>query len=168
MTINVRPATIADYPVAGEICVNAYRDDGQLDGGSHDYAAVLRDVARRANHAEIMVAEHGDTGDLVGCVTFALADTEYAELSRPGEGEFRMLAVDPAAQGRGVGKALAQACVQRATELGLRALVICSRDYNKRAISMYEKIGFHRVPELDWSPYPGVDLLALRLDLPTP
>lgn len=163
MTVHVRPATEDDYAAAGEICVAAYLDDGQLDG-DHGYGAVLRDVGKRAENAEIMVAVD-DAGDLVGCVTFALAGSEYAELSGPGEAEFRMLAVDPSAQGRGVGKALARACVDRAGQLGLSALVICARDFNDRALSMYQRLGFRRMPELDWNPYPGINLLALRLDL---
>jgi hypothetical protein len=30
---------------------------------------------------------------------------------------------------------------------------------------IYERLGFTRIPERDWSPVPGVDLLAYRLDL---
>ncbi len=46
----------------------------------------------------------------------------------PGEAEFRMLAVDPTAQGRGAGAALVEACVVRAIELGCTAVTICVRD----------------------------------------
>jgi hypothetical protein len=31
---------------------------------------------------------------------------------------------------------------------------------------LYERLGFQRAPELDWSPVPGVNLLALRRELP--
>ena len=30
---------------------------------------------------------------------------------------------------------------------------------------IYERLGFRRTPDLDWSPVEGVDLLAFRLDL---
>jgi ribosomal protein S18 acetylase RimI-like enzyme len=35
------------------------------------------------------------------------------------------------------------------------------RDTNTGAAAMYERMGFTRVPERDWSPREGVDLLAL-------
>ena len=57
---------------------------------------------------------------MLGSVTFVLPGTAYAEMAGPGEAEFRMLAVDPAAQGRGVGEALVRACLERATDAGLR------------------------------------------------
>ncbi len=102
---------------------------------------------------------------MLGSVTFVLPGTAYAELSGPGEAEFRMLAVDPAAQGRGAGEALVQACVERATALGCQAVVICVRSFSEPAKRLYARLGFARVPERDWSPFPGVDLEALRLPL---
>ena len=35
----------------------------------------------------------------------------------------------------------------------------------KAAHYLYEKAGFSRLPERDWSPEPGVNLLAYGLDL---
>src|SRR6476619_4304467 len=52
------------------------------------------------------------------------ADGVVAEVSRPGEAEFRMLAVAPGAQRRGAGEALVRACVGRARALGAEALVL--------------------------------------------
>ena len=66
-----------------------------------------------------------------------------------------MLAVDPAAQGRGVGEALVRACVARAREVGAGAIVICARDFTVAAHRLYERLGFVRTPERDWSPLPG-------------
>jgi ribosomal protein S18 acetylase RimI-like enzyme len=89
-------------------------------------------------------------------------------LSGPGEAEFRMLAVDPSAQRRGVGEALARACIERAASIGCSAVVICARDFSAAAHRLYARLGFVRVPELDWSPVAGVNLLALRLILRPP
>ena len=33
------------------------------------------------------------------------------------------------------------------------------------AHQLYQRLGFQRTPHLDWSPAPGVDLLAFRMDL---
>lgn len=155
----------ADFPAVARLTVAAYEADGQLAAG-HGYRDVLADVATRAAHGEVLVAVDGTTGVVLGSVTFTLPGGRYAEVCRPGEAEFRMLAVDPAAQGRGVGTLLARACVARAVQQGCAALVICVRaGFAESAHRLYERLGFVRDPERDWSPAPGVDLRALRLDL---
>ncbi|HEX2773295.1 MAG TPA: GNAT family N-acetyltransferase, partial [Micromonosporaceae bacterium] len=114
---------------------------------------------------ELLVAVDDTTGAVVGAVLFVLPGSAYAELSAPGEAEFRMLAVDPAAQGRGAGEALTRACIARAAALGSSAVVICTRSFSYPAQRLYARLGFVRTPERDWSPAPGIDLLALRLEL---
>lgn len=162
----VRRAEPADHPAVARLTVAAYEADGQLKG-ENGYGAVLADVATRAETGEVLVAVDEATGEVLGAVTFVLAGTPYAELSGPGEAEFRMLAVDPAAQGRGAGSALVRACVARAAELGCSAVVICVRSGMAAAAHrLYERLGFVRLPAKDWSPLPGVDLLGLRLELP--
>ncbi|MFD6564300.1 GNAT family N-acetyltransferase [Micromonospora profundi] len=163
--LRVRPAEASDFPAVARLTVAAYEADGQLKG-EHGYGEVLADVATRADSGEVLVAVDEATGAVLGSVTFVLPGTRFAELAGPGEAEFRMLAVDPAAQGRGVGAVLAQACVDRAAELGCTAVLICVRaGMAAPAHRLYERLGFVRVPEKDWSPLPGVDLLGLRLDL---
>jgi ribosomal protein S18 acetylase RimI-like enzyme len=161
-TITIRPATQADHPSIARLTVAAYKADGQLDGG-HDYGSVLADVDSRAGAGDLLVA--ADRDDVLGAVLFVRPGSRYAELSRDGEAEFRMLAVDPSAQGRGVGQALATACIDRARALGCTAVVICVRDFSMPAQRLYDRLGFVRVPELDWRPVSHVRLLALRLDL---
>lgn len=163
--LSVRRAGPADFAAVARLTVAAYEADGQLKN-EHGYAAVLADVASRARDGEVLVAVDDATGELLGSVTLVLPGTRYAELSRAGEAEFRMLAVDPAAQGRGVGAALVEACVSRATALGCSAVVICVRDgFAASAQRLYRRRGFVRVPELDWVPVDGVHLLGLRLEL---
>ncbi|MEU8184388.1 GNAT family N-acetyltransferase [Micromonospora sp. NPDC049044] len=163
--VRVRPAEPADFPAVARLTVAAYEADGQLKGG-HGYGEVLADVSTRAASGAVLVAVDEVTGAVLGSVTFVLSGTPFAELSGPGEAEFRMLAVDPGAQGRGVGAALAQACVTRAVELGCTAVVICVRaGMAAPAHRLYARLGFVRAPEKDWAPAAGVDLLGLRLDL---
>jgi ribosomal protein S18 acetylase RimI-like enzyme len=162
--VEVRQASPEEFGAIGRLTVEAYRADGQL-GGEHGYDKVLADVTARAEHGEVLVAVSG--AKVLGSVTFVLPGSRYAELSGPGEAEFRMLAVDPVAQGRRIGEALVRACLDRATELGCTAVVICARDFSVPAHRLYERLGFVRVPELDWSPAPGVDLIGLRVVLPS-
>jgi ribosomal protein S18 acetylase RimI-like enzyme len=160
--LRVREAKPDDYAAVGALTVAAYRGDGQTDP-DHPYETVLVDVAKRSAGGTILVA--GDGTEILGAVLFVLPGSEYAELSAPGEAEFRMLAVTPAAQRRGVGEALVQACLARARNLGCTAVVICVRDFAEDAQRLYKRIGFVREPRLDWSPMEGVTLLGLRCQL---
>jgi ribosomal protein S18 acetylase RimI-like enzyme len=160
----IRPATPADFNAVGRVTVEAYRADGQLADEADGYGEVLADVAGRAAEGEVLVAVDA-SGTVVGAVTFTLPGTPYAQLAGPGEAEFRMLAVDPARQGNGVGELLVRACVERAGQTGASAVIICTRDFALAAQRLYARLGFVRVPERDWSPMPGVNLLGLRLAL---
>lgn len=157
----VRPALPVEFPAIGQLCVAAYTADGQVREGDH-YGGVLADVAGRAAEGEVLAAV---TPELVGSVFFVLPGSRYAELCGPGEAEFRMLAVDPRAQGRGVGEALVRACLARAVEAGARGVRICVRDFATPAQRLYARVGFTRTPDRDWTPVPGVTLFALHYDL---
>lgn len=167
MTVTVRAVTPADYDEIARLTVAAYEADGQLEG-EIGYEKVLADVATRAAHGEMFVAVDDDSDKPLGAVTFVMPGGRYSELARAelGEAEFRTLAVDPAAQRRGVARALVEACVDRAAALGCTALVISVRDFSIPAQRLYEKFGFVRQPERDWKPMPQVQLFAMYLKLP--
>ena len=157
--ITVRPVRTSELAGVGELTVEAYACDGLLDEND-PYADHLRDAAGRAREAEVYVAVVDD--QVAGTVTFCPEGSPWGEIAQPGEGEFRMLAVAPAFRRRGVAQALVSVCLERSTELGYTALVLCSLEAQAPAHRIYERLGFRRVPERDWSPYPGVDLLAFR------
>jgi GNAT superfamily N-acetyltransferase len=161
--VNVRHAREAEHALLGELCVRAYAGDGLGPAG---YQAVLRDVGARAAAAEVLVAEAG--GELLGTVTLMLEPGPLTEIAVAGEGEFRMLAVAPAARGRGAGTALVRACAEAARARGHRALVCSSQDRMVAAHRIYARLGFVRDPRRDWSPVPGVELLAFALPLTAP
>lgn len=150
---------------AGELVVRAYRalPGAHLSGG---YADELADVARRSHDADVLVAVTAALGGVVGCVTFVSdAASPWAELLDVGEAGIRMLAVDPAAQGRGIGHALVHECIDRARRLGRRALMLHTTPWMTAAHRLYEQAGFTRFPARDWAPAPEVPLLGYRLDL---
>ena len=158
--MTIRPARSSEHAAVGELCVTAYRAAGV---GVDSYEPTLRDVAGRAAAAEVLVAEDGGER-LVGTVTFVLGGP-LREIATPEEGEFRMLAVDPAAGGRGIGTRLVQACAQRARAAGMTGLVCSSQPGMVAAHAVYRKLGFVRDPTRDWSPIPGVELVAFALAL---
>ena len=162
----IRRARPAELEEVGRTTVAAYA--AYLEGSSKsDYVTHLRDAERRDREAELWVAV-ADDGTLLGSVTSCPEGSPWRELSQPGEGEVRMLAVDPVAQGRGVGRALVTHVVDGFRAQGARAVVICSMTTMEAAHRVYLRLGFVRDPALDWSPVPGVDLVAFRLDLEQP
>lgn len=162
MTFNVRRASEEELGAVGRITVEAYRDDGFLDDDA-DYLAELADAGRRAREAEVWVAVEGS--EVLGSVTFCSPGTTFAELSRDNEGEFRMLGVAQSARRRGVAEALVVRCVERSRELGYDALVLCSMREMTTAHRLYVRLGFERLPERDWSPVEGIELLGFTLPL---
>ena len=157
--LELRPAREDEYAAVGQLTVDGYVYDGFLEPDD-DYAEHLADAAQRAADAELIVAL--SDGELLGTVTFCQPESPLRELSRDGEAEFRMLAVSPAARGRGVGRALVEKCFDRARELGLSEMVICSMTRMTAAHRLYAAMGFERDPSLDWEPVPDVRLLAFR------
>ncbi len=165
MTVTVRPVHTSELVQVGDLTVTAYAADGYL-AEDDPYVPHLRDATARAREAEVYVATLPDlAGTVAGTVTFCPQGSAWSELAQPGEGEFRMLAVHPGARRRGVGKALVGACIERSTELGYTAVVLSSLTVQQPAHRIYGRLGFRRTPDRDWSPMPGVDLLAFRLDL---
>lgn len=162
--MRLRLAVPDDHEVVGRVTVAAYAPfvDGERPGS--DYVEQLRDAGRRAREAELWVACSED-GDVLGSVTLCPEGSPWRELARPGEGEFRMLAVDPAAQGQGVGRALVEHVVAHFRAAGASAVVLCSMAEMTAAHALYGRLGFRRDPALDWSPEPGVSLLSFRLAL---
>ena len=58
-----------------------------------------------------------------------------------------------------------RACLERARAAGKRRMVLSTDVRMAAAHRLYERLGFTRLPERDWSPLPGVDLLVYALDL---
>lgn len=159
--MRLRRATPDDHDQVARLTVAAYDRYLGEDGPETDYIEQLADSAGRDRDGELWVAE--DAGRVLGSVTLCPEGSRWRELARPGEGEFRMLAVDPEAQGRGVGQALVELTVEQFRSAGASAVVLCSMREMTDAHRLYERAGFVRDPERDWSPVPGVDLVAYLL-----
>lgn len=162
MGVRIRPARVDELDEVGRLTVAAYAADGVVTADD-PYAEHLADAAERYRNALLLVAEDDD--GLLGTATVVSAGSPLVEMCLPGEVEVRMLAVDPAARGRGVGELLARACVDVGREQGCERVILSSGTWMVVAHRLYERLGFSRVPERDWSPRPDVQLLAYELPL---
>jgi len=160
--VRVRRADPATLTAAGELTAAAYAADGFV---GDDYVETLRDAATRDREAEVWVATDA-VGSVLGCVTYCPPGSPWREVAADdSEGEFRMLAVATTARHRGVARLLVQHCLERSRALGQHRLVLCSERRMAAAHRLYATLGFVRLPERDWAPAPGVDLLAYSVDL---
>ena len=150
-----------EHALVGAMTVAAY---APFLGPDDPYALRLADARLRDREAEVWVAVD-TTGRLVGNVTVCPPGSRWRELAGDGEGELRMLAVDPAAQGRGVGRALTVAVVERFRAEGAATVVLSSMPAMQAAHRLYERLGFTRRPDRDWAPLPDVPLIAYALEL---
>lgn len=159
--MEIRDARADELAEIGDIRVEAYRADSFLSPDSR-YEPILRALGAEGGH--VLVAADAD-GGLVGTVMLQVWPRTEGLAQSPGEAEIRALAVRPAARGAGVGRALVAAVVDRAVRENVRYLLLFTQTDMKTAHRLYENAGFVRLPERDWAPEPGVDLLAYGLAL---
>ncbi|AXK72902.1 GNAT family N-acetyltransferase [Lysobacter sp. TY2-98] len=168
---NIVPLRPDDAMRLGRLMVAAY---SALEGfptpdEQPQYYALLADVARFAKVPGATVFTALDEDDtLLGGVVYFADMAHYgaggvATQERQAAG-FRLLAVDPALQGRGVGKRLTQHCIDQARRDGRREVILHTTAAMKPAWAMYERLGFRRSEDLDFLQQ-GFPVYGFRLAL---
>ena len=168
--VEIRPVLPREYGDLGRLTVRSYR---QLVGGAAlgPYEDELLDVAARAADCVVLVAVDNDT--VLGGVTYVpSADRAMSEFQGEDAAGIRMLAVDPAHQGIGAGRALVEACISLGRKEGRTRLCLHSTPAMAVARALYLSLGFVRLPSLDLTvedpPYSQsvpLELLAFELVL---
>jgi ribosomal protein S18 acetylase RimI-like enzyme len=161
--MQIRDAHQDELAELGEIRVGAYLADGFLSPTS-GYAPRLRELGADGL-GPVLVAADDTAGALLGTVMLQVWPQGGEVVKGPGEAEIRALAVRPDSRGAGVGRKLLAAVIDRARKLGVRHLVLLTQPDMKAAHHLYDEAGFARLPERDWSPEPGVTLLAYGMTL---
>jgi ribosomal protein S18 acetylase RimI-like enzyme len=161
MDLVVREARETELDRIGALTVEVYEGEGMT---SPEYLGVLADARTRWESPATTLLVAFDDGaqedtDLLGTVVYAAPGSPWQDLGQGEEVEFRMLATAAPARGRGVGEALVRACIERAKLAGAPRLVLSTGPEMLAAHRLYERLGFVRVPERDWSPRPEAGIL---------
>lgn len=151
MSVTVRVAEPADLAHVSRLTGEAYLVDGLITEHS-EYLGELTDAERRAEHATVLVAVEtvGSGEEVLGTITLVSPGTPYAEIAEPDELELRMLAVSPAARGRGFGELLMREAIERAVGWGAHRVVLSTMTDMVAAQRIYDRLGLQRAPQRDW------------------
>jgi GNAT superfamily N-acetyltransferase len=162
-TVEVREVRPEEHEEAGRVTLDAYREFGVDDWG--DYKDRIADIRGRADRTTVLVAV--EDGRILGTATVELEDRVEGGHARqplaPEEGHIRMLGVALDARGRGVGRALVTACIERARAAGKRRMTLHTTEAMHVAHRMYRSLGFERGPDAVWPD--GFRLMAFELKL---
>ena len=165
----VRNARPEEFEEIGALMVQVY---SQLEGfpkisEQPDYYKMLVNVGALTNNpgTALLVAVN-DENSIAGAVVYFNEMKYYGSGGTATREEnaagFRLLAVDPAIRGKGIGKLLANECIKKARENKLGQVIIHTTMAMQTAWRMYEQMGFKRSEDLDFSQQ-GFPVFGFRL-----
>ncbi|HEY2710248.1 MAG TPA: GNAT family N-acetyltransferase [Caulobacteraceae bacterium] len=115
-----------------------------------------KDIDVLANPEARIIAPGGhillaiEDGEAVGCVALIAMPKGGFELAK--------MAVIETYKGRGLGRALMEACIERAQTVGARRLYLETNSGLAPALSLYRSVGFKQVQPAEPSPYARADV----------
>jgi GNAT superfamily N-acetyltransferase len=166
---SIRQARPDDFPALGKLLVSAYAALPGMPSPEDwpPYYAMLENVAARAaNPAFTVFVAADDNCKLLGSIDY------IDDLAQYGVGSVatitdaagvRLLAVDGACQGQGVGKGLAKFCIEHARRTGKARIILHTTRLMQTAWTMYERLGFVRFPEIDFQ-VENIDVFGFWLE----
>ena len=140
--VDVRLVHADEHDAVADLSERAYTLEYDISEG---YRSTLRSVAERAREHQVWVAVDRLDGTLLGAVATPKRARTISPLARAGELDFRLLAVDPPARGRGVGELLTRHVIELARLRGIDHVVMNSGPQMIGAHRLYEKLGFTRM-----------------------
>lgn len=146
VAVQVGPArTDADWKEAVGLLKLVYVGEGYTTAE----AAGINMVRERLESGGELLLARAQGGQLAGAVLHLHVRGPMGQVAVADEREFRLLAVDPEHRGKGIGRALVQACVERAVLDGASGMALWSQPSMVAAHSLYESMDFVRRADRD-------------------
>lgn len=124
-----------------------YVGEGYTDTADAEAALSPAKVRERG----VVLIARDDERVVIGTITVVTPSSPARRIAVQGEAEIHLLAVDPAFRGLGVGRALVEAAVTKARQDGAGRILLWTQPTMASAQRLYERCGFERMPELDFS-----------------
>jgi GNAT superfamily N-acetyltransferase len=155
--MQIRDIEAIEHAALGRLMVEVYSGLEGFPGPAEQprYYEMLANIGAFATRrgARVLVAL-SPKGELWGGVVYFADMREYGSAgAAPQEKNasgIRLLGVDPHVRGRGVGRALSNACIELAREQSHRCVVLHTTRPMRAAWALYESLGFRRAPDLDF------------------
>jgi ribosomal protein S18 acetylase RimI-like enzyme len=160
MDLRIRPASESDAAAVAALWTEAYVTLG-VGGRADPYSAA--DLGETLREAEVYVWQ--EPRGVAGVVALRGPRSPGRTVAATGEAELSRLAVAAADRRRGIGRALAVLCGERARQEGCRAIALWSRPGQVEAHRLYKSLGYRRLPERDSVDGFGQARLVFRLGL---
>jgi ribosomal protein S18 acetylase RimI-like enzyme len=148
--VTIRSATKHDVAALVDLGARTFRD---TYGHANDPAELAAHIAERYNEPVILEALRDpnatylvavDAGRIIGFAKLVVGSTEDGIVAaRPAE--LNQLYVDSSQHGRGLGRALLDACADHARKADCDVLWLGVWEKNPNAIGFYERLGFRKV-----------------------
>lgn len=148
----------ADWQVVRDV-LREYADSLPVDLGFQGFDAELAGLpGAYAPPSGVMLLATVD-GAVAGSGAFRpLPEVDYANAC-----EMKRLFVRPAFRRFGLGRTIAQALMDRATEAGYSTMLLDTLDDMEAARDLYDSLGFVEVPPFYFNPIPGAHYLKAEL-----
>lgn len=154
MNSQISVFTPADTDAVNQVALSAFR---QYEHEYKDWATLsarVRNMAALADSAELMVAKVRDR--IAGAVAYVGPGKEKAPFFAIEWPVLRMLVVDPALRGMGIGRALTEECIRRAIRDEAPLIALHTSHIMAVALAMYQRMGFRferAAPDICGAPY---------------
>lgn len=96
-----------------------------------------------------------DKEQIAGCLALRKMDENICEIKR--------LYVKPEFRGKGIGKKLSVAIIQKARETGYKSMRLDTVPSMKEAIALYQSLGFKEIKPYRYNPIEGTTFMELTL-----
>jgi ribosomal protein S18 acetylase RimI-like enzyme len=140
MLVTIRDFQPTDAPAVNVIAVAAFEQYAMHYSDWPAFSKNLANTSALADHGELIVAEA--KGLVVGAVAYIPASRPKSSFFEQHWPIMRLLVVSPSARGQGIGRLLAQECINRATRDKAEVFALHTTSIMQVALSMYERMGF--------------------------
>lgn len=153
----VRNALPGEFETIGKLLVQVFSqvDGFPKPGEQPAYYNLLRNIGSFTEKpkTELLVAV-SPGGKIAGSVVY-FGDMQYygsggIATQEKNTSGFRLLAVDPAIRGKGIGRLLTVECIRKGKDASTQQMIIHTTMAMQTAWKMYEDLGFKRSEELDF------------------